>query len=89
MAVAKPGVVLVLLGFVGGGVSSVLLRAWEPLESFHGMIGALVVILFSVTAILGKRAEKGQGDPAVHGLFGTLAVLAASLAAVAGFVLLP
>jgi hypothetical protein len=89
LAMAKPGVALAVLGFVGGGVSSVTLRGWELLESFHGIAGAVVVILFSVTAVFGRRAERGEGDPAVHGLLGVFAVLIASLAAVAGFVLLP
>jgi hypothetical protein len=89
LAMAKPGVVLALLGFLGGGVSSVTLREWELLESFHGIAGAVVVILFSLTAAFGRRAEKGEGNPTVHGLLGVLAVLVASLAAVAGFVLLP
>ena len=89
LALAKPGVVLALLGFVGGAISSVVIREWKPFELLHGAIGVLVVILFSVTAILGRRAEKGEGDPNLHGLMGVFAVLAALLAAVAGFVLLP
>ena len=89
LAMAKPGVVLALLGFVGGLVSSVQLRAWNPLETFHGGVAVLVVIMFSITAILGRQVEKGEGSPSMHGLMGVLAFLGASLAAVAGFVLLP
>jgi hypothetical protein len=89
LALAKPGVFFVCFGFVGGGISSLLFRGWQPLQSLHGIVGLLVVILFSLTAYLGKRSQRGEGDPALHGLFGVLGVLVALLAGVAGFVLLP
>lgn len=89
LRLAKPAVLFTMLGFVGGGLSSSLFRNWVLLESFHGILGLIVVGAFATTAILGRRAERGEGDPGIHGLFGLLAMLGASLAAVAGFVLLP
>jgi hypothetical protein len=89
MRLAKPAVVFVILGFVGGGLSSTLVRNWALFETFHAVLALIVVGLFVATAILGRHAERGEGDPGIHGLLGVLAMLGASLAAVAGFVLLP
>jgi hypothetical protein len=90
LRLAKPAVVLVLIGFVAGPLSSVLLRGWFPLATFHGVLGALVAALFTAAAVYGQRLEKrGAGSRQAHALLGGLAVLGAIVAAVAGFVLLP
>lgn len=89
LKLAKPAVFFAILGFVGGGLSSTLIRGWSLLESAHGVLGLIVACLFGVTAYLGSRAERGEGEPGVHGLLGVVAILGASLAAFAGFVLLP
>jgi hypothetical protein len=89
MRLAKPAVAFVMLGFVGGGLSSSLIRNWSLMESFHAIVALVVVALFCVTAFLGRRAERGEGEPGTHGLFGLLAMLGSALAAVAGFILLP
>ena len=87
---AKPAVAMVLLGFAAGPVSSVWLRGWEAFDSFHGLLGALVVGLFGATAALGHRIEEGASRAFdAHALLGTLALLFAALAAIAGFALLP
>jgi hypothetical protein len=87
---AKPAVVLVLLGFVAGPASSVWLRAWDLLGTFHGVLGLVVVGLFAAGALLGHRIEKHHAKVFdAHALIGALAVLLAALTAVAGFVLLP
>lgn len=90
LRLAKPAVVLVLIGFAAGPVSSVWLRGWSAFESFHGMLGGLAAALFAATAWYGRRLERG-GVAArnAHALAGVLALLAAALAAFAGFVLLP
>lgn len=89
LKLAKPAVAFAILGFVGGTLSSTLIRGWSLLDSSHGVLGVIVAGLFGVTAYLGLRAERGEAEPGVHGLLGVLAILGASLAAFAGFVLLP
>ena len=59
------------------------------MESFHAIVALVVVALFTATAVYGRRAEKGEGDPGLHGLFGVLTMLGSLLAAIAGFILLP
>ncbi len=90
LRLAKPAVVMVLVGFVGGPVSAVFLRGWDPFASFHGWLGLLAAALFGAAATLGHRIEQGRSRAFdVHALLGMLAVLFAAVAAVAGFVLLP
>jgi len=87
---AKPAVIAVLIGFLGGPISAVLLRNWEPFRSFHGVVGLLAAALFSVVAVLGLRLERRLSrEYDAHALLGLLAMLAAVIASVAGFVLLP
>jgi hypothetical protein len=87
---AKPAVVAVLIGFLGGPVSAVLLRNWEPIQTFHGVMGIVAAALFAAAAVLGLRLERGRARSFdAHALLGLLAMLAAVIASVAGFVLLP
>ena len=90
LRLAKPAIALVLVGFVGGPISAVALRGWQPIASFHGALGLVVAALFVTAAVLGWRLEHGRTRAfEVHAWLGALAVLGAALAAVAGFVLLP
>jgi hypothetical protein len=90
LRVAKPAVVMLLVGFVGGPLSAVWLRGWDPFDSFHGWLGLLVAGLFGAAAVAGRRIEEGRSKAFdVHALLGILAVLAAAVTAVAGFALLP
>ena len=94
LRLAKPAVILVLVGFVGGMASAVWLRGFGPLSKFHGWLGLLAAGLFATAAFWGRRLERARPAEAKalagrHGLAGLLAVLVASLAAIAGFVLLP
>ncbi len=87
---AKPAVVLVLLGSVTGPISSTLLRGWDFLGSFHGVVGGVVIALYATAGILGLRLERVQSqDRETHGVVGLLAGLLSGLAAIAGFILLP
>jgi hypothetical protein len=90
LRIAKPAVVVILVGFVGGPVSAWWLRGWEPLGTFHALVGTLVAGLFAAAAVAGRRIETGasRGFDA-HALLGGLALLLGALAAVAGFALLP
>lgn len=87
---AKPAAVAVLIGFVGGPVSAVWLRGWQPFGTFHGIVGLLGAALFVATYVLGRRLERGPTRPFdAHAITGLLAMLAALVAGVAGFVLMP
>lgn len=90
LRLAKPAVVMVLIGFLAGPISAVWLRGWEPFSSFHGGLGLLVASLFAGAGLIGRRLERGRSRAfEAHAWLGALAVLGAALAAVAGFVLLP
>ena len=90
LRVAKPAAVAVLIGFLGGPISAVALRDWEPFRTFHSGVGLVAAALFVATAVLGRRLERGTARPVdAHALLGMLAMLAAVVGAVAGFVLMP
>lgn len=81
---------LLMLGFVGGPVSSYLLRGWEPFGRFHAWIGVPAALLFAATGFLGYQLKTGKSRAVeAHARLALAAVLAGALAAVAGFVLLP
>jgi len=87
---AKLAVVLVALGAAGGPLSMALLRDREPFETAHAWFATLALVLFLVTAWLGRRLERGRHRALdAHALSAALALLAAGIAAVTGFVLLP
>jgi hypothetical protein len=89
-AIAKPAVILVVVGLVGGLVSAVVVRDWAPLRSFHGWAGLLAAALFGATGFVGRQLLRGRSRAVdAHGWLGLVAFLAAAVAAVAGFVLLP
>jgi uncharacterized membrane protein len=90
LRLAKPAVLMVLVGFAGGAVSAWLLRGWTPFGTFHAWIGVGVAGLFTAAAVVGHRIEEGKSrDFDVHALLGGLALLLAAVGAIAGFVLLP
>ncbi len=93
LRLARPAVLLMGVGLVGGPASSWWLRGWTPLETVHGWLGVLAVLLFGSAGLLGLRLQRGQlrrekGAP-LHGLLGALGMLVAGVAAAAGMVLLP
>jgi hypothetical protein len=90
LRLAKPAIVLLTIGFVGGWISAVWLRGWSAFGTFHGVVGALVLLLFGLAASHGWRLEHGRGGSRqTHALLGALATLGSLVAAMAGFVLLP
>jgi hypothetical protein len=90
LRVAKPAVLMLLLGFVGGPVSAVWLRNWDAFHSFHAWAGLAAATLFAAAGLLGHRIEAhGARNFDTHALLAVLAVLLGGLAAVAGFGLLP
>jgi hypothetical protein len=90
LAIAKPAVAAIVLGFIGGPISALWLRDWEPLRTFHGWIGIAAAALFIAAMLLGRKLERGKSRAFdAHALLGLLAMLVAVVAGVAGFVLLP
>ena len=90
LRLAKPAVVCIGAGLLAGPASAVWLRGWEPLGTFHGVIGVIAAALFAAAAFHGRRLERGLADArGAHAAFAALALLAAGVAAIAGFVLLP
>jgi len=90
LRLARPAVVLLLLGFVGGPVSSVWLRSWDAFGTFHSAAGLAAAVLFAGAALLGHRIQVHHSKAFdAHALAGGLALLVGALAAVAGFILLP
>jgi len=90
LRVAKPAVVAIAFGFLGGLGSWLWLRGGDVFGTFHGVVALLVMGCFVGAAVLGRRIEKGRSRSLdAHALLGGLGVLLAALAAVAGFVLLP
>jgi hypothetical protein len=93
LRVARPAVVLMCIGLLGGPASAVWLRGWAPFQTFHAWLGVLAAALFLAAGFLGMRLARGDLSRAeganLHGLLGTVGMLAAGLAAAAGMVLLP
>ena len=58
LKLAKPAVLLTMLGFIGGGLSSSLIRNWSLFETFHSLLGLITLCLFALTAYFGLRAER-------------------------------
>jgi hypothetical protein len=90
LRVAKPGVVLALVGALLGPVSVALLRDWTPMSSFHSLLGGIAAVLFTGAALQGRRLERGdRAARNTHALLAGAALSLALAAAVAGFSLLP
>lgn len=82
--------VLVAIGFVAGPLSMVLLRDRDPFESLHGILGIIVLGLFSWTGWSGRALSRGSAEARdVHRIAAASSVAAAMLSAIAGFILLP
>lgn len=90
---ARPAVVLLLAGFVGGPLSALFLRDWTPFGTLHAWLGLLAALLFGSAGWLGWRMQTGRlrrdKGANLHGLLGTVGMVVGALAAAAGMVLLP
>lgn len=93
LRVAKPAVLLLLGGFLGGPSSAFFLRDWTPFGSVHAWLGLVAAGLFAAAGWLGFRMQRGRlrrdRGANLHGLLGTLGMLVGAVAAAAGMVLLP
>ncbi|MEM7412250.1 MAG: DUF4079 family protein [Myxococcota bacterium] len=90
LRIAKPAVVAVLIGAIGGPLSVWLFRDWTPMSTFHAVLGGTTAVLFGGAALQGRRLEQGDRSARnAHAWLGGGAVVLGLAAAIAGFVLLP
>jgi hypothetical protein len=81
---------LMLLSAVGGIGSTILIRKWEPLASFHGKLGLTTALVFALMWWLGRRLVAGDKHLAGrHGVIGLLAMFAGGLTGLLGISMLP
>jgi hypothetical protein len=90
LRLAKPAVLALALGYLGGPASMWWLRGREPFGTAHALAGSVALALFVAAAVLGRRLERGRTRRRdLHGALALLACAAAAAAAVTGLVLLP
>jgi hypothetical protein len=90
LALAKPAVAMLLVGFLAGPLSMLTLRGREPFGTAHAWIGATAIVLFVATAWMGRQLELRRSRSVdTHALLAALAMLLAAVAALTGLVLLP
>lgn len=90
LRLAKPTLVVLVVGFAGGIASAVGLRGWGAFTTAHGAVATGALAAFLATGVIGRRLERG--DRALLEWHARLAALAVGLAVAAigtGFVLLP
>lgn len=88
--IAQPFVLLFLLGFVAGPLSSVYTRGWTAMTTTHGWLGSAAVLLFAAAGFLGMFLAHERSDRAsLHGLLAVFGGMLAVAAALAGIELLP
>lgn len=78
------------LGFTMGPLSMVLLRDRPAFDSFHGILGIIVIGLFAWTGWSGRALSRGNQDARdIHRIAAASSLGASCVSAVAGFILLP
>lgn len=81
---------LMVVSAVGGIGSTVFLRKWDALATFHGKLGLATTLLFAVMWWLGRRLVAGDKHLAGrHGVLGLLGLFAGGLTGVLGISMLP
>ena len=90
LRLGRTTLVLVVVGFLSGPPSMAWLRDRPIFESFHAVLGLIVLGLFLWTGWSGRALAAGNRDARdVHRIAAAASVAAALLSAVAGFRLLP
>jgi len=86
----KCTIAMVAIGFVAGPLSMILFRERAAFDSFHGILGLIVLGLFAWTGWSGRALSRGDPEAReIHRIAAAGAIGSAMLSAVAGFVLLP
>ena len=86
----RGSLVCVAMGFALGPASMIFLRDRPGFESFHAVLGLIVLGLFAWTGWSGRALAAGQSSARdIHRIAAAAAIASALFAAVAGFILLP
>ncbi len=86
----KASLVAIAVGFSMGPLSMTLLRDRPAFDSFHSMLGIIVLGLFAWTGWSGRALLRGSREARdIHRFAAASSLGAALLSAVAGFILLP
>jgi hypothetical protein len=82
--------VMIGIGFVLGPLSMDFLRGRDPFDSFHSILGIIVLGLFAWTGWTGRALARGNPEMRdLHRIVAASSLGAAMLSAIAGFILLP
>lgn len=80
----------IAIGFTMGPLSMIFLRSRPGFDSFHSVLGLIVLGLFSWTGWTGRALSRGDASAReIHRIAAGSAIASAAFAAVAGFILLP
>ena len=86
----KRAIGMIVVGFVAGPLSMAFFRDRGAFDSFHSMLGIIVLGLFLWTGWSGRALSRGDQDARdIHRIAAASAIGASMLSAIAGFVLLP
>ena len=86
----KRALSMIAVGFLLGPASMFFLRDRNPFESFHGILGVIVLGLFVWTGWSGRALAAGRRDARdIHRIAAASSIGAAMFSVVAGFILLP
>jgi len=81
---------MVVVGFIGGPPSMFYLRERVWFESFHAVLGLIVLGLFLWTGWSGRALANGNAEARdVHRIAAAAAIASALASSIAGFTLLP
>jgi hypothetical protein len=86
----KRALSMIAFGFMLGPASMFFLRDRNPFESFHGIMGVIVLGLFLWTGWSGRALATGNREAReIHRIAAAASIAAAMFSVVAGFILLP
>ena len=86
----KRAISMIALGFLLGPASMFFLRDRNPFDSFHGIVGVIVLGLFMWTGWSGRALAAGNREAReIHRIVAASSIAAAMFSVVAGFILLP
>lgn len=86
----KRAISMITFGFMLGPASMFFLRDRNPFDSFHGILGVIVLGLFAWTGWSGRSLAAGHREAReIHRIAAASSIAAAMFSAVAGFILLP
>jgi hypothetical protein len=86
----KRALSMIAFGFLLGPASMFFLRDRDPFDSFHGIMGVIVLGLFLWTGWSGRELAGGNREAReIHRIAAASSIAAAMFSVVAGFILLP